>query len=480
MAKALHHRSPLVRVILGLLALAFTASLLTALGSASARAESPADLAARVQTATTPSAAPSGSASAESIGIWVRKLSDKSNVAGVKITITGPGGFSQVVTTDAKGLQTIGLPAAGTYKVLVDVSSIPAGDGKPLGLNPRQVQVDTDNQGVPAYFLLSTTAGGGSGGGTTPTPGSTGSSTSGSSSSSGGTSFADVVFPRVATGLIFGLLIALASIGVSLIYGTTGLNNFAHGELVTFGSLTGYVMAGILHVPGPIAIVSAFVLGGVFGWVQDLGLWKPLRRRGVALIPLMIVSIGLSLALRYIFQFIFGPDLLVTPSDSSSFLTLGPVHLRSTDVSSPIICIVVLLAVAYVLLRTRIGKATRAVADNRSLAAASGINVERVIRIVWIGGGALAGLSGALIGYYQPVSWQTGASILLLIFASVTLGGLGTAFGALVGSVVIGLLVDLSTIFIPSNMKLVAALLVMIVILLFRPQGILGRRDRIG
>jgi branched-chain amino acid transport system permease protein len=137
--------------------------------------------------------------------------------------------------------------------------------------------------------------------------------------------------------------------------------------------------------------------------------------------------------------------------------------------------------VAFALLRTRIGKATRAVADNRALAAATGIDVERVIRIVWVAGGALAGLSGALIGYYQPISWQTGASILLLIFASVTLGGFGSVFGALVGSVVIGLLVDLSqTIGVPSNMKFVAALAVMIVILIFRPQGILGRKDRIG
>jgi branched-subunit amino acid ABC-type transport system permease component len=286
--------------------------------------------------------------------------------------------------------------------------------------------------------------------------------------------------PRIVTGLIFGLLLALASIGVSLIYGTTGLNNFAHGELVTFGALMGYVFSAILGLPGIVAIIAATVLGGAFGYLQDLGLWKPLRKRGVALVPLMIVSIGLSLALRYIFQFIFGPDQLVLPADNRAALILGPVRLRSTDIISAIICIVLLLLVAFVLLRTRIGKATRAVSDNRSLAAASGIDVEKVIRTVWVGAGALAGLAGVLIGYYQSLRWDTGASILLLIFAAVTLGGFGTAFGALVGSLVIGVITDVSTVFIPNNLKYVAALVVLILILLVRPQGILGKASRIG
>lgn len=451
------------RSLLALLALTFA---FIALGLGPAQAAS----------AATVAPSPSTSAGAEpeqSITVWLRLETDKSNVPGISVEIAGPQSFSQTVVTGADGRVTVGVPNAGDYTVLIDTKTIPAGDGTPRGDNPRTVTVDRLNTGVPAYFLLSTGAAS-----TAPTPGASGAQTPGTDS--GGPSLIDRILPRAATGLIFGLLLALASVGVSLIYGTTGLNNFAHGELVTFGGLVGYIVSGTMHLPGWAGIITALVLGGVFGFLQDLGLWRPLRRRGVGLIPLMIVSIGLSLALRYLYQFVFGPGLLVTPNDSSAFLTLGPVNLRFTDISSPIICVVVLLGVAFVLLRTRIGKATRAVSDNRSLAAASGINVERVIRIVWIGGGALAGLSGALIGYYQPVNWETGASILLLIFAAVTLGGLGTAFGALIGSLVIGLLVDLSTIVIPSNMKFVAALLVMIIILLFRPQGILGRRDRIG
>ena len=115
------------------------------------------------------------------------------------------------------------------------------------------------------------------------------------------------------------------------------------------------------------------------------------------------------------------------------------------------------------------------------LAAASGIDVDRVIRIVWVLGAALAGLAGILWAYFRPgVSWDMGFQILLLIFAAVTLGGLGTAFGALVGSLIVGLFIEMSTLWIPSDMKYVGALVVLIVVLLFRPQGILGRRERIG
>jgi neutral amino acid transport system permease protein len=139
-----------------------------------------------------------------------------------------------------------------------------------------------------------------------------------------------------------------------------------------------------------------------------------------------------------------------------------------------------LLATTALLQYTRIGKATRAVADNPALSAASGINVDGVIRIVWIAGGALAGLAGLLLGIAQQVNFQMGFQILLLIFASVTLGGLGTAFGALVGSLVVGIVVEMSTLWIPAELKYVGALAILIVILLVRPQGILGRAQRVG
>ena len=126
------------------------------------------------------------------------------------------------------------------------------------------------------------------------------------------------------------------------------------------------------------------------------------------------------------------------------------------------------------------GKATRAVADNPALSASTGINVDRVIALVWTGGAALAGLSGFLLGMTQGFDYQLGFKILLLVFAAVTLGGLGTIWGALLGSLVVGLFIELSTLIIPSELNFAGALAVLIVVLLFRPQGLLGRAERVG
>lgn len=428
----------------------------------------------------------------ESIAVWIRQTSDKAGIPDVSVTVTGDD-FEQTVTTDPEGRVTVGLPGPGTYSVEVDASTIPAAAGAiPAASNPREIDVSATNKNVPANFLASTTAGGGavspapsssSGtGGSSEAPGGTAGDGTGAAipqANSGGTGFWGVVASKLVTGIIFGLLLALAAIGASLIYGVTGLNNFAHGELVTFGGLMAYTLASF-GLPGWVGIAGAILLGGLFGFAQDALIWRPLRRRRVALVPLMIVSIGLALATRYVYVFFYGADRLTLPNNPKPFLVLGPVSLRFTDVLGVVIAVIVLLAVAYVMLRTKLGKAARAVSDNPALASASGINVDGVIRSVWIGAAALAALSGVLIAYYQSLRWDTGSAILLLIFAAVTLGGLGSAFGALVGSLVLSIFMNLSTLVLPENLKYAAALVVLILILLFRPQGILGRRERVG
>ncbi len=139
-----------------------------------------------------------------------------------------------------------------------------------------------------------------------------------------------------------------------------------------------------------------------------------------------------------------------------------------------------LTAVGLVLTRTRIGKAIRAVADNPDLARSSGIDVDRVILIVWGAGAALATLGGVFFAMSELVDWQFGFKLLLLMFAGVTLGGLGTAFGAFVGSLIVGIIIQVSTIWISPELKNVSALTLLILILIVRPQGIFGRRERIG
>jgi branched-chain amino acid transport system permease protein len=219
----------------------------------------------------------------------------------------------------------------------------------------------------------------------------------------------------------------------------------------------------------------------VAGWAQNQYLWKPLRKRGTGLIAMLVVSIGFAIFARYFFLFIFGGDNQQLPEYAGqSGIDLGLVSITPKSIITTIFAIIFLVLATLWLLKTKMGKASRAVADNPALASASGIDVEKVIRSVWILGAALAAYSGIILTINQGISFLMGQDILLLIFAAATLGGLGTANGALVGSLIIGLLVQLSTLFIPTELKYVGALVVLILILIIRPQGILGKRDRIG
>ena len=145
-----------------------------------------------------------------------------------------------------------------------------------------------------------------------------------------------------------------------------------------------------------------------------------------------------------------------------------------------IISVVVLGSVGLFLQRARFGKAMRAVADNGPLASSSGINTDRVVRLVWMMGAALAGLGGILYSLDNQVSFGQGQSLLLLMFAGITLGGLGTSFGAAAGCFILGVAIQLSTLFIPTSLKSVGALVILIVVLMFRPQGVFGRKERVG
>lgn len=377
-------------------------------------------------------------------------------VEGVDITVTtAEGDEVGTATSDAEGAFSIPVEGGGTFVVEIDDETLPEGTflRNPEDLN-REVNVlgfDTnvlfpigpDTRETESKFTQSLTL--------------------------------------AANGLLFGVILALAALGLNLIFGTTGLTNFAHGELVTFGALATYVFNAHANLPVIPAIICAVILSGVFGWLQDKGFWAPLRRRGTGIIAMMIISIGMSIFLRYTYQYFFGGgtfsyDQYVTQDAWS----LGPVEMQPKNVISILVGTAVLAAVAVALATTRLGKATRAVADNPALAASSGINVNRVITLVWTVGAALAGLSGALLGLRQQVDFQMGFLVLLLVFAAVTLGGLGTTWGAMVGALIVGIFIELSTLVVPAELKNVGALAILILVLLVRPQGILGRAQRVG
>jgi branched-subunit amino acid ABC-type transport system permease component len=383
---------------------------------------------------------------------------DGKPIEGVHITVRDKSGAQLGDdTTAADGTWSIEIPGPGAYSAELDEKTLPKGvalrDSK---TNPRDFLVRVQGQDKLLLFLT------------------------GQHSKNHVALWKDLLQLSV-EGIKFGLVIAMAAVGLSLIFGTTGLVNFAHGEMVTWGALVAWffnVRLGWNLIP---AAIVAIAIGGLTGALQDRILWRPLRRRETGLIAMLVVSIGLSLFLRYVFLFQFGgrtrpfKDYAVQRA-----WTIGPIDIAPKDLLSIVLCLVVLVGIALGLQRTRMGKAMRAVADNPDLASSSGIDVQRVILLVWFFGSALAALGGILLALTEQASFQMGFQLLLLMFAGVTLGGLGTAYGALVGSLIVGLFIDVSTHWIPTELKNVGALLILIVILVVRPQGILGSKERVG
>ncbi|MEV6040172.1 branched-chain amino acid ABC transporter permease [Nonomuraea sp. NPDC052116] len=385
-------------------------------------------------------------------------------VNGAKIAVTTESGQPvKEVTSNAQGTWDVPVDKPGKYKVTLDVSSLPKNAEVRGGNNVRTPTVFEGNCSTVLFALQAKGA-----------PGQ-------QQESGGESSFWTTAAQLTFEGLNLGLIIALAALGLSLIYGTTGLTNFAHGELVTLGAILAYafnVGFGLHIIP---AAIIAVVVGGMLGYLQDRLFWGQLRRRGTGTIAMMIISIGVALFLRYVFLIFFGgQNEAFAQYTAQPGIQVGPITAAPKNFVAMGIELAVLIIVGLALMRTRTGKAARAVADNPALAASSGINVDQVIRIIWTTGGAIAALAGIMLGLSQSLKYTMGQDILLLIFAGVTLGGLGTAFGALVGSLVVGLFIQVSTLWVPPELKSVGALGVLIIVLLVRPQGILGRRERIG
>jgi branched-chain amino acid transport system permease protein len=398
---------------------------------------------------------------------------ERTPVEGVSITVSKDGVEAGSAVSDAEGKWVVALPGAGSYTVTLDVSTLPKGvrlidPGKAALPN---VPVIGGQRKIVIFPLEQGEGGGGVG--------------SGGGGSSGGGSGGISAYARIGALLIAGLrlgaTLALAAVGLSLIYGVTRLVNFAHAELVTLGAIVAYAFHVGIHIPLVAAAIPAIVLVGAFGWLQSRFLWLPLRHRGTSLLAMMVVSIGLSFALRSLIELFFGgqpaayQDFAGQPGIPILGIPMVPKHLVTIAVS-----ILVLVLVTQFLERTRAGTAMRAVADDRDLAESSGIDVDQVIELTWIVAAGLAALGGIFYGLNESVSYDMGFRILLLLFAAVVLGGLGTAYGVMAGAFIVGIVVEMSTLVLPSELKVASGLVILIVMLLVRPQGIFGTRERIG
>ena len=380
-------------------------------------------------------------------------------VEGVTINVLKADGtpIGEAVT-GKDGLCTISVPSRDDYVIELNLATLPDG----------QTLIDAEKQKVSVNRDLFTTN-------TKRVTFFTGEGANAGASSS------ERILQRLSDGIRLGLIIAMCSVGLSLVFGTTGLTNFAHGEMVTFGGLIAFYFNVILEIPILISGPVVILMGGLFGLLLNWGIFARLTKRGVTLLSQLVVTVGLSLMLRNIYLFQFGGRTKQLSSYSKQVnLEIGPIGITPRDLTTAILGVIILVSVALFLQRSRLGKAIRAVSDNVQLASATGIDTRKVIKIVWFAGGALAATGGIFRGLDEQVSFSMGSDLLFLMFAGITLGGLGSAFGALIGGFFIGIFVEMSSLYFPSELKVAPALFILIVMLVVRPQGLLGKSQRVG
>jgi len=288
-----------------------------------------------------------------------------------------------------------------------------------------------------------------------------------------------------ADGIVLGATLALGAIGLTLTYNILRFANFAHGEFLTFGAYFALIVVGSLaggDALGPFtfgwsfvaALAVALALTALLALVLDWLLYRPLRRSDVA-VALVIASFGASLMLRNVIVFVWGsqPEYYTRTIAIARPLLPG-VRLSADEVFVVVLTAVLMVALHLFLTRTRLGRQMRAVSDNPSLAQVTGIDVRRIVRWVWIIGGGLAAIGGAMFGLTVQVSPEMGFTLILPMFAAAILGGIGSVYGAVLGGLVIGIAQTLSVPLIGPEYKPAVAFMLMFLILLFHPSGILG------
>jgi len=292
----------------------------------------------------------------------------------------------------------------------------------------------------------------------------------------------------VVRGVMLGGILALGAVGLTLVYGVLKMSNFAHGDYMTVGAYIAFVLVALLPKGTPILWFSfgyEFLLGlllamplvGLLAYGLDRFTFKRLRARRSQPIMMAMAALGIAFGVRSIVYMVFGSDFAFFYSGRARpavELFLG-IRVRP-DQLFILGMAVALIALTYFLLeRTKIGKAMRATADNADLARISGIDTERVVFWTWLIGGGLAGAGGVMYGLDVQLRPEMGWWLLLPLFAAVILGSIGNVYGALFGAFTIGIVWQVSSAFINPSYGPAAAFVVMILVLLIRPEGILGR-----
>ncbi len=282
------------------------------------------------------------------------------------------------------------------------------------------------------------------------------------------------VLQLILNGLMAGTILAIPAIGLTAIFAVLRFTNFALASHMTIGAFAGFVANVAFGLPMIPALLAAFVVAGLVGWLSDEFVLKPLRAAGF--ITTAIGSIALTIALENFVRFGFGNQMRGYDLPLRRDWVVSGLRISPQQAENLVIAIVVMALLFAFLSLTRTGKAMRAVADNPMLAAIKGINADMVARLVSFIAMGLAGLGGMLIGLDTTIDPLVGFKTILSVFAAAVVGGLGSLPGAVVGALVVGVGEELSLLVLTPAYRTAVGFIAILVVLTLRPRGILGQR----
>jgi branched-chain amino acid transport system permease protein len=293
-------------------------------------------------------------------------------------------------------------------------------------------------------------------------------------------------------GLIAGTMIGLGAIGITLTYSILRFANFAHGELISWGAYAALAVSSALAtlakplaeplVPFsfgwslPLALLAAMALTGLLALLVDVLLFGRLRARGSAVITLVMAGFGAALTMRSLLEFLLTTKPAYFTKALQIALPIGAGARATPDqMLSLLVALLLVLAIHLLLTRTAMGRAMRAVSENQQLAGIAGIDVRKTIRTVWLLGAALACVAGVMAGLLVQIRPHMGHDLLLPLFAAAILGGIGSVPGAMLAGIIVGLAESLAVPLIGAEWRAAVSFIILVIVLLFRPQGLFGR-----
>lgn len=287
-------------------------------------------------------------------------------------------------------------------------------------------------------------------------------------------------------GLSLGSIYALIALGYTMVYGILQMINFAHADVYMVGAFISYYISKIIGVESTLGVAgfSILILGSVLGcallgFLIEKWAYAPLRNAPKA--NVLITAIGVSLLLQYSGQIIFGadPKLFPTTLENTSLIQWGGVDIRKFETVVIMVSFFTMLSLHYLVHKTKIGKAMRAVSNNPKVAVLMGIPTQKIIRITFAIGSALAGVGSVLVGMsYPKIEPLMGTMIGLKAFVAAVLGGIGSLTGAVLGGILMGVSEVIVVAYISSTYRDALAFGLLIVVLIFKPAGLLGKNQQ--